>query len=175
MAEALAIRVKAIVPDLSEHASVLERTASEAVLETRRLAHGLMPIVAGAKGLRAALAELAASVTQEGKLRCSFSSNDPVEFDDEFAATQLLRIAQESVSNLIRHGHATEAALRLERTNGKTTLSISDNGAGLSRDEGGRGEGRGLRIMAYRAALIAYDLEIDSTPGSGATVMARQR
>jgi len=170
LAEALATRLKANSPGLSDLAHAVEQTASEAVLETRRLAHGLMPVVPGAKGLRAALTELAESVSLDGKLRCTFSADAPIEVEDEYAATHLFRIAQESVNNLIRHAHATEAAIRLGRTDGKTTLSITDNGVGFVRRESDRSEGRGLRIMAYRASLIGYDFNIESVPGSGTVI-----
>jgi len=170
LAEALATRLKAIAPELLDQANAVERTAGEAVLETRRLAHGLMPVVPGAKGLRAALSELAESVSLDGKLRCSLSADASIEVEDEYTATHLFRIAQESVSNLIRHGHATEAVIRLGRADGKTTLSITDNGVGFSHREGERSEGRGLRIMAYRASLIGYDFAIESVPGSGTII-----
>lgn len=170
LAEALAARLKAIAPDLYDRASAIEHTASEAVLETRRLAHGLMPVVPGAKGLRAALAELAENVSLDGRLHCSFCSDAPIEVEDEYAATHLFRIAQECVNNLIRHGHATEATIRLGRADGKTTLSITDNGVGFYSPEGDQAGGRGLRIMAYRASLIGYDLNIESAPGSGTTI-----
>jgi len=175
LAEALATRLKAIAPELSDQGSAIERTASEAVLETRRLAHGLMPVMPGAKDLHAALAELAGNVSLDGRLHCSFCADAPIEVKDEYAATHLFRIAQESVSNLIRHGHATEATIRMERADGRTTLSITDNGVGFSSHEGDQAGGRGLRIMAYRASLIGYDLSVESVPGSGTTIKVRER
>jgi signal transduction histidine kinase len=175
LAETLATRLKANSPELFELADAVERTASDAVLETRRLAHGLMPVVPGAKGLRAALTELADSVSFAGKLQCTFYSDAPIEIDDEYVATHLFRIAQESVSNLIRHGHASVAAIRLDRANGKTTLSITDNGAGFSRHENDQSGEHGLRIMTYRASLIGYDLKIESMPGSGTTIKVSER
>lgn len=132
LAESLAIKLKAISPELFDQANALERTASEAILETRRLAHGLIPVIPGAKGLRAALTELAENVSLGGKLQCTFCADIPIEVEDDYVATHLFRIAQESVSNLIRHGHATVAEIRLDRANGKMTLSIADNGAGFS-------------------------------------------
>ena len=175
LAEALAARLKATAPDLYDRANAIERTASEAVLETRRLAHGLMPVMPGAKDLHAALTELAGNVSLDGRLHCSFCADAPIEVKDEYAATHLFRIAQESVSNLIRHGHATEATIRMERADGRTTLSITDNGVGFSSHEGDQAGGRGLRIMAYRASLIGYDLSVESVPGSGTTIKVRER
>lgn len=170
LAEALATKLKAISPDLFDLADAVERTASEAALETRRLAHGLIPVVPGAKGLRAALTQLAESVSLDGKLQCTFCSNAPIEVEDEYVAMNLYRIAQEGVSNLMRHGHATVAAIRLSRVNNKTTLSITDNGAGFSRRADDQGGEHGLRNMAYRASLIGYDFKIESVPGSGTTI-----
>lgn len=170
LAEALSVRLKTIAPALRDQADTIERTASEAAVETRRLAHGMMPVVAGGKGLGAALTELAASASLGGRLRCSYSGDAPIEVEDESVATHLFRIAQESVSNLLRHGHATEAAIRLGRADGRTTLSITDNGVGFSPGEGEGGDGRGLRIIAYRAALIGYDLDVDTAVGAGTII-----
>jgi signal transduction histidine kinase len=170
LAEALATKLKAIAPGLFDLADAVERTASEAALETRRLAHGLMPVVPGAKGLLAALTELAESVSLDDKLQCTFFSDVSIEVEDEYVAGNLYRIAQESVSNLIRHGRATVAAIRLGQVDNKTTLTITDNGAGFSRREDDQSGEHGLRIMAYRASLIGYDLKIESVPGSGTTI-----
>lgn len=170
LAEALAAKLKAIAPELFDHADAIERTAGEAVLETRRLAHGLMLVVPGAGGLGAALTELARSVSRDGSLRCGFCSDAPIELEDEYVATHLFRIAQESIANLIRHAHATEAVIRLGRADDKTTLSITDNGVGFSHREGSRADGRGLRIMAYRASLIGYDFDIETAVGAGTTI-----
>ena len=170
LAEALATKLKASAPGLVDQANAIERTASEAALETRRLAHGLMLVVPGAKGLSAALTQLAQGVSQDGGLHCSFCADAPVEVEDEYVATHLFRIAQESVGNLIRHADATEAAIRLVRADDQTTLSITDNGAGFSPREGNRGGGRGLRIMAYRASLIGYDFNIETAVGAGTTI-----
>ena len=175
LAESLAIKLKALSPQLSDQANAIERTAAEAVLETRRLAHGVLPVIPGAKGLRAALAELARDVSVSGKLQCTLSANAELEVNDEFVATHLFRIAQEGVSNVVRHGHATVATIRLERANNKTTLSITDNGTGFANLEDDKRGGQGLRIMAYRASLIHYDLKIDGAPGSGTTIRVREQ
>lgn len=174
LAESLAIKLRGIAPDLCDQANALERTASDAVLETRRLAHGLIPVIPGAEGLRTALAKLADNASLGGKLKCTLRADALIEIGDEYVATHLFRIAQESVSNLIRHGHATVAELRLHRVGGKTTLRITDNGEGFANREDDQGSGQGLRIMAYRASLIGYDFKIEGAPGAGTTITVRE-
>jgi signal transduction histidine kinase len=79
----------------------------------------------------------------------------------------LYRIAQESISNAIRHGRAGRVWLQLDQdARGQVTLSIEDDGAGLPPPEERRPAGQGLRIMAQRARMINASLDIrDGTTG----------
>jgi two-component system sensor histidine kinase UhpB len=80
----------------------------------------------------------------------------------------LYRVAQEGLTNALRHSQASEISLALtERDSGGVTLEITDNGRGL---DPAAAEGPGLRGMRERALSIGADLSIESRRGSGATV-----
>jgi signal transduction histidine kinase len=79
----------------------------------------------------------------------------------------LLRIAQESFANAIRHGGATEIAMELSAGR----LSIKDNGAGFDPDA--PAGGMGLALMRERAAEVGAELTVTSQPGAGTTVEIR--
>jgi signal transduction histidine kinase len=80
-------------------------------------------------------------------------------------AINLYRIAQESLSNLIKHSDASRAIVSLNETNGRLYLIVEDNGRGMP--AGTTEGGLGLRGIRERAQNINADLQIESTTGKG--------
>lgn len=78
----------------------------------------------------------------------------------------IYRVAQEALTNALRHAEATGLTLGLHQADGRVTLTVSDNGRGLP---GRRREG-GLRGMRERAMLIDAELEISSADGRGTEI-----
>lgn len=140
------------------------------IKHTRSLARGLAPVTLESEGLMAALDELAANTKRsfnvEGRFRCS----PPVLVKDQAVATQLLRIAQEAVSNATRHGKATEIVIHLKEQRGRINLVINDNGTGFPKTLPQR-KGMGLRIMQSRAGMIGGTLVVENNPSGGARVV----
>jgi signal transduction histidine kinase len=87
-------------------------------------------------------------------------------------ASYLYRIAQEAVTNSIKHGHADRIEVGLQRGPGTVSLTVHDNGVGFSQDQSGR-TGLGLNIMRYRTDMIGGQLDIDSAVGAGTTITCR--
>ena len=88
--------------------------------------------------------------------------------DDNDLATNLFRIAQEAVSNAVKHSGATSIQIELRKLEGQVVLSVADNGRGLKSNAGG---GMGLRIMDYRAGIIGGKISFDTVPGKGTKVI----
>lgn len=86
------------------------------------------------------------------------------------AVTHLLHIAQEALSNITRHAHATSTTIELSHNTSRLRLAISDNGRGFEPGRKGRRAGDGLRNMRERARLLQGQLSIDSRPGRGTTM-----
>jgi signal transduction histidine kinase/ligand-binding sensor domain-containing protein len=86
-------------------------------------------------------------------------------------------IAQEAISNAIRHGHAENISVHLEYFSEALHLSVSDNGVGFAStpDIGQRVRGYGMRNMRHRADRLGAELKVTSTPGSGATISLHMR
>jgi signal transduction histidine kinase len=87
-------------------------------------------------------------------------------------ATHLFRIAQEAVSNAVRHGHAAAISIRLAKDKGELTLTVNDNGLGI-RSDSGSSPGMGLRSMRYRADLMNGTIEVSALPEGGTCVHCR--
>lgn len=141
-----------------------------AIESTRALARGLSPVSAEQGGLPAALQTLAAKAGDRYGIRVSFHStlSGPLPLP-ETAATHLYRIAQEALTNVIRHSRATEVAIHLGTAGGELHLRIEDNGRGF----GSAHEeinGLGLKIMRYRAQMLGGDILLESGPNGGAAV-----
>jgi len=80
----------------------------------------------------------------------------------------IYRIAQESLTNAVRHARASRIEVALGRTDTSVVLRIADNGQG--RLDGTAPEGGGIRSMRERALQVSGDLTIDQRPGGGTVV-----
>jgi signal transduction histidine kinase len=89
---------------------------------------------------------------------------------DETAATHLYRIAQEALTNVIRHSLATEVKIQLETNEEELLLKIEDNGRGFMQYPPEGANGLGLKIMRYRAQMLGGDLVLEAAPNGGASV-----
>jgi signal transduction histidine kinase len=147
----------------------LVRMVEDAIEMTRKLAQSLHPLDIQSDGLPDALKNLARNVTKTSGIDCQFTlsgSQRPVETEIN---VHLYRIAQEAVNNAIRHSGAATVLIDLNNSNEKTSLTITDNGCGLSIDPESN-SGMGLRIMEYRARIIGAAFCIKDQPDGGTQV-----
>jgi signal transduction histidine kinase len=85
-------------------------------------------------------------------------------------ANHLYRIAQEAVTNAVRHGKATQVSIHLAGMSRKVRLAISDNGIGIG-ENAGSGPGMGLKIMQYRARIAHGELKVERLEPRGTRVL----
>ena len=102
-------------------------------------------------------------------IRCAFECEKPLRIHDENLATHLYRIAQEAVSNAIRHGKARNILIGLSGRSGTGTLTIRDDGEGFPKKPA-NAPGVGLSIMNYRADMVGGSLKVQPNEGRGITV-----
>jgi len=88
---------------------------------------------------------------------------------DKAVSLHLYYIAQEAVSNAIRHGQATRVTVDLTRSGDRLLLAIQDNGRGFPAPARSA-IGMGIRIMRYRARMIGATLELRSQPAAGTKI-----
>jgi signal transduction histidine kinase len=121
----------------------------------------------------AAFRDLAKTTTERFQIDCRFEAPDPVLVDDPATSTHLFRIAQEAISNAIKHGRAHTVSIRLFLQGEELNLVIRDDGEGF-REPSPEGQGMGLHIMRHRAAMIGANLIIErQTPGTAVTCKVR--
>jgi signal transduction histidine kinase len=95
---------------------------------------------------------------------------------DPVVETACFRVAQEALTNVVRHAKAQSVAVELRTINGHLHLFVRDDGIGFEvaalREQAVRGNSLGLLSMAERAALAGGGLEYNSNPGHGTEVHA---
>jgi PAS domain S-box-containing protein len=167
-AQSVNTEVRTQVETLEELALQLDHDVAFRVWELR-------PSAVEDLGLAAALTNYAHSWSKHFGIRVqlhtSRSTNDRLTLDLE---TVVYRLAQEALNNIAKHARATHVDVVLERSADHVSLIIEDNGVGFDPPAAeAAGQGLGLIGMRERAALVGADLQIESTPGSGTTVIVR--
>jgi signal transduction histidine kinase len=150
------------VEELAEH-------VRDAAGRVRQLARGLSPVDRDEGGLESALEELASSTTKLTGISCSFVCPGPAPNLENTPAVHLFWIAQEAVSNAVKHGHAKTVVIALDTGDGACSLRVSDDGVGFVPSITER-KGMGLSIMRYRARTIGGGLEIQPNLPTGTVV-----
>jgi signal transduction histidine kinase len=168
MANALAQRLQERDPE-QRMATRLVAGLDRVHQQVRTLSRGLVPVLLEAKGLCAALDDLATGTSEQSGIPITFDCPEWLEVPDHATATQLFRIAQEAVSNALSHGQARHVRVSLLAAPPGLRLSIRDDGAGMPYRPA-EGNGMGLRIMQYRAEQIGGALQIGPAPGGGTVV-----
>ena len=158
------------LPEAAE-ADRLVELIQEAIELTRTLARNLHPVEIQAGRLADNFQELAAHAGDQFKVSCQFECHPAAplpDVNDVNVAAHLYRIAQEAITNAVRHGKARHINIRLDSTDNEIVLTIIDDGIGLP-ENARNGDGLGLRTMAYRASMIGATFNIERLSSLGGT------
>jgi two-component system, NarL family, sensor histidine kinase UhpB len=162
-------RVRSDAPEpMREEVRVVQSVVRSGLEDVRRIAIELRPEALDDLGLESALAVLCERFAE----RTGHPVNQRVAPNlppmSREAELVVYRVAQEALTNVVRHSGSQEAEVSLESRNGLTTLSVRDHGIGLP---AGHPPGTGIRGMRERAALIGARLSIGANPsGTGCEV-----
>jgi signal transduction histidine kinase len=148
------------------------RYIEEGIDLTRNLARGFFSPELDADGLIVALQGVAENTTERFQIDCIFHGDETVRVGDSRVATQLYRIAQEAVTNAIKHAAAQRINIRLVRSDQTIVLTITDDGIGFP-EALSKPEGLGLRLMAHGAALIGAKLAVGRNGMNGTIVTCK--
>ncbi|NLE37147.1 MAG: GAF domain-containing protein [Pirellulaceae bacterium] len=169
LATLLRKRLEAAHSPEASAAAELARGIPRTLKQVERIVQGLMPLEIGADDLVPAI-ELLLSRMQEGTgVECRFRRAGSVRVEDDHSAVQIYRIAQEAVTNAVKHGGPRRVLVSLTERDADVLLEVRDDGLGI-RDDVGSASGFGLRIMAYRARAVGGCLEINPGPEGGTVV-----
>jgi signal transduction histidine kinase len=135
----------------------------------QRISSELRPGILDDLGLAAALEWLARTFEQKSGIPCDVELDESVSPGGS-VSTALFRICQESLTNVARHSGATRASVTLRRKGASISLSIGDNGRGVTAEETENAMSFGFIGMRERARGIGGRLAVTGSPGSGTVV-----
>jgi PAS domain S-box-containing protein len=157
-------------PGLSPSIEEVALLVNDAIFTTRALARGLSPVTFDRGGLALALEGLARRLSAMFHIDVRCVADAALDHGLESVnALHLYRIAQEAVTNAAQHGHAELVQISLCFDDGRGLLRIEDNGEGFN-PAVHHSKGLGLRIMHYRAQMMAGSLRIESARARGTIV-----
>lgn len=152
----------------------IRELARDGLAEARRSVMALRLDQTRSAGLERALRQLADRSTVVGGLVCSFEGGGFVTGLKPEQEHELLRIAQEAVSNAVRHGRPRNVRIGMIQSGDIWELTVSDDGVGMSQPpELSAREGFGLNSMRQRASAIGGEWQIETSAGAGTRVRVR--
>lgn len=136
--------------------------------ELRVISRGLVPFQLESNGLIDALRELALRTDGLDGVNCAFKCEHRIDIADSSLATHLYRIAQEAVTNSLRHAKPQHILIELDVVDGNLILQVADDGSGYS--SATNNGGMGMKTMRYRSSLIGASLAVTPVERGGTLV-----
>ncbi|MEZ0538228.1 ATP-binding protein [Fibrella arboris] len=142
------------------------------IQETRHVSNNLMPPVLSDFGLEPALRYVAEQSVQQSGLTIRVLSQGADTRLEQSIEIGLYRIAQEALTNAIKHSEATDVEIELRIRENRLLLAVSDNGRGVGPSQGDAVvNGQGLHNMRQRARLMDGVFRLLSQPGQGTRIV----
>lgn len=154
-------------PKLGAELLETQETARASLEDVRRISRELRPEALDDLGLGSALVALTERFAQGTGLNVSRDLDRELPPLSEEAELVIYRVAQEALTNVVRHAGVGKAELCLNRRNDRLTLRVLDHGKGFDPH---RAEGGGLRGMRERAVLVGAQLSVMRRPRGGTEV-----
>ncbi len=173
MTASAAIKLFKKKPEKSlEQLLYLEEIANRAQTEMRALLLHLRPVQLEDKGLRHALDQLLQELQEKHPIRYIWELDEPGDVS-KGVEEQLFRIAQEAISNTLRHSNASQVEVKLKRLSQALLLVIQDNGIGIKEEKKNKKSSYGLSMMRERAEEMGGTLQIISVKDRGTRLEVR--
>jgi signal transduction histidine kinase len=151
----------------------IKELAADVMEEVRVLAHTVYPRVLDNLGLRAALEKLAREASEsDPTLEITVDANDGARDISQTCAAVLYQVAQEGVSNALKHGAPRAMRIILATSERVVQLEIADDGNGFDPSETAQRPGMGLFALRERLSLVDGELDVVSQPGGGTRIVA---
>ena len=171
--ESMRLALPAGQPEFEERAMAMHALLDGTIAATRRIAADLRPLMLDDLGLAAALDWLTQNFSKHTGIATDLVIDDTVAQVPEPIASALYRITQESLTNVAKYAHASNAEIRLERDGDWVQLLVRDNGRGIeAADQNKRGT-YGLLGIRERVTLLGGEVAIVGEQGRGSEVRAR--
>jgi PAS domain S-box-containing protein len=155
-----------------------QRLVEKSVNIVHEFARELRPAVLDDLGLIPALHSFVKLFSQRTHINVHLKVFAEVERLDAVRRTMLFRVAQEALTNVSRHAHASRVEVSIQKLAGGICMKIKDNGKSFQVERMIRSPGRkhlGLLGMRERLEMVGGSFDVESAPGKGTTIIAQIR
>jgi signal transduction histidine kinase len=142
----------------------------QAGTDLRQLSHDLHPPLLQDAGLPKAVHAYCEQFSAAIRIPIACEADESVGDLSRGAALALFRVVQEALGNAAKHASAKRIIVRLTRSDGVASLTVSDDGVGLDRTRLASAGGLGLVMMRERATQLNGTFDFESTPGRGTMI-----
>jgi len=157
--------------ELGDQIAVAQKRTIQAIKDIKNVSRGLRPAMIEALGVVSSLRELFNEIQQQADIEIRFFSRGIPKRFEEAKELAVYRIAQEALTNIIRHARARNIFVNLVKKDKKLLLSLEDDGVGFDQDKvmkpSKKNGSLGLLIMRERAEQLDGEFTIESQPGKG--------
>ncbi|HVW12479.1 MAG TPA: GAF domain-containing sensor histidine kinase [Mucilaginibacter sp.] len=144
-----------------------DKLLNDAILESRRISHQLMPVTLEDFGLKIAVEDICRQLSQDVKFKFQFKGL--IRRLDKYVEIAIYRIIQELMMNIVKHSGASESLVAVEVKKSQLLLLVQDNGKGFSPDAE-KTDGIGLKTIRNKVSLLNGNINIVSMPGKGTVI-----
>lgn len=143
--------------------------ADSAIQSIRKIITDLRPSILDNLGLLAALKWYAGDFSRRTDIKVDVFADEEITVAEENALA-FFRIAQEALTNVLKHAHARSVTIRFAHSESNDVLEIIDDGVGMIEEATAKPASNGILGMRDRARHLHGELTIISVPGNGTTV-----
>jgi signal transduction histidine kinase len=160
-------------PDIQARWARVLKVLDDGVDFKRRIVESLRPTLLDNMGLLPAVRWITQETCSRAGLQYSelYPENEPELIDD--AAIMVFRLVQESLTNIVKHAHATHVKVEIALHENEMSVLIEDNGIGIDNDRREAVGSHGLATMRHRVRSFGGAFEIDAPPQGGTRIHAR--
>ncbi len=170
LAASLHRKLRATDSPEAESAAELAQAIPNALGQIKAIVKGLIPLEVGARDLVPAIRAMAANIEERTGISCSYESNGSISVQDDNVAVQLYRIAQEAVTNAVKHAQADHIELAMSVDSQTLVLEVRDDGVGIA-SHADNSSGSGMHIMRHRADVIGGTLTVERRDRGGTLII----
>ncbi|MEQ1762696.1 MAG: PAS domain S-box protein [Pyrinomonadaceae bacterium] len=169
-------RVKRCLDEVDSSTQVVDQleeigeAVSTAIDEVREIAYGLRPYELDRLGLKNAIESMIEAIAETSTVRIHTGLDDVSGLLDERSETNIYRVVQEALHNILDHSNATSASVLIKAVDGGVQVSIADDGIGFDERPKGMRMGFGLSGIEERARMIGGSVDIRSAKGKGTLI-----
>lgn len=169
----LATKLPEDAAGLREKTHSIEELLDQSMSTASRVARELRPGILKEFGLPAAIECQAEDFSQRSGISCRVQCDEENIEPDPDTSLALFRIAQEALTNVAKHAHASLVVMRLRRERGNILLDIRDNGRGISAADMLKPKSFGLRGIRERVLSLGGEFSIEPVDNGGTHIMLR--